>query len=327
VNQTDPDLRDRIADALLTTRRADYADLGVKANHREHRFDARCALCTYDVDALADAVLAVLPAPDQRAAEPEAETPLEKRLRFSERRNDDLRAECKRRGKRVLEQSEQIIALERQLDEVRHQLGAEILRAGQAEAELRRLAGEAQQDVSPAYARLQAAAAKANADAAAHAMRGMRAVFQLARRYDGEAIPAAEVLDALGLDENANTVEARQGPTQDGTDRPDPDCERCDGSGLDPDRYTKQWDGDGNLRGYRHEPCSECLPDDAVARSGQPGTDPEAEFGVDGCTCVPFTRQTNPPRYLNRPTDTVDMISGWERGRDCPHHRTATPPA
>jgi hypothetical protein len=68
VNQTDPDLRDRIAEALLTTRRADYADLGVKANHREHRFDARCALCTYDVDALADAVLAVLPAPTDRAA-------------------------------------------------------------------------------------------------------------------------------------------------------------------------------------------------------------------------------------------------------------------
>jgi hypothetical protein len=67
---TNPDtLRDRIADALLTTRRTDYADLGVKANHRQHRFDARCALCTYDVDALADAVLAVLPAPTDQAAE------------------------------------------------------------------------------------------------------------------------------------------------------------------------------------------------------------------------------------------------------------------
>ncbi|MFF7329713.1 hypothetical protein [Streptomyces sp. NPDC008150] len=53
-------LRDRIADALLTTRRTDYADLDVKANHRQHRYDARCALCAYDVDALADAVLAVL---------------------------------------------------------------------------------------------------------------------------------------------------------------------------------------------------------------------------------------------------------------------------
>ncbi|MFI8191419.1 hypothetical protein ACIF8T_21790 [Streptomyces sp. NPDC085946] len=79
-----------------------------------------------------------------RAATLEAETPLEKRLRFSERRNDELRAECRRRGKRVLEQSEHILALERQLDEVRRQLGAEILRAGQTEAELRRLADETQ---------------------------------------------------------------------------------------------------------------------------------------------------------------------------------------
>ena len=62
-------LRDRIAGALLTTRRTDYADLNVKADHRNHRFDARCALCTYDVDALAVAVLAVLPEPVDRAAE------------------------------------------------------------------------------------------------------------------------------------------------------------------------------------------------------------------------------------------------------------------
>lgn len=50
----------------------------------------------------------------------------------------------------------------------------------------------------------------------------------------------------------------------------------------------------------------------------------EHGFGTPDCTCIPFTRQTDPPRYLNRPTDTVDMISGWERGGDCPHH---TPPA
>lgn len=77
-----------------------------------------------------------------QAGEAQPETPLEKRLRYSERRNDELRAECKRRGKRVLEQSETIIALERELDEVRRQLGAEILRAGQAETELRRMADE-----------------------------------------------------------------------------------------------------------------------------------------------------------------------------------------
>ncbi|MFF6829606.1 hypothetical protein [Streptomyces longwoodensis] len=54
-------LRDRIVEALLTTRRTDYADLNVKDDHRNHRYDARCALCAYDVDALASAVLAVLP--------------------------------------------------------------------------------------------------------------------------------------------------------------------------------------------------------------------------------------------------------------------------
>jgi hypothetical protein len=50
----------------------------------------------------------------------------------------------------------------------------------------------------------------------------------------------------------------------------------------------------------------------------------EHGFGTPDCTCIPFTRQETPPRYLNRPTDTVDMISGWERGGDCPHH---APPA
>lgn len=59
-------------------------------------------------------------------------------------------------------------------------------------------------------------------------------------------------------------------------------------------------------------------------RCGCPTEDAvEHQFGTEDCTCIPFTRQTDPPRYLNRPTDTVDMISGWERGRDCPHHRPA----
>lgn len=78
------------------------------------------------------------------AGEEQPETPLEKRFRHSERRNDELRAECKRRGRINLEYAEKVERLEKQLDEVRTQLGAEILRAGQAEAELRRLAAEAQ---------------------------------------------------------------------------------------------------------------------------------------------------------------------------------------
>ncbi len=52
------ELRDRIAEALLTTPRADYE---AATDHRKHRYDARCALCAYEVDTLADAVLAVLP--------------------------------------------------------------------------------------------------------------------------------------------------------------------------------------------------------------------------------------------------------------------------
>ncbi|WP_329309364.1 hypothetical protein [Streptomyces microflavus] len=92
---------------------------------------------------IADAVLSALPAPalavarqllgttseDDRAA-------TEKKLAALQRRRDEVGAECRRRGRRVLEQSEQILALERSLDEARRQLGQEILRAGEAEAAL-----------------------------------------------------------------------------------------------------------------------------------------------------------------------------------------------
>ncbi|QQZ56883.1 hypothetical protein IFE09_27170 [Streptomyces microflavus] len=60
----------------------------------------------------------------------------EKKLAALQRRRDEVGAECRRRGRRVLEQSEQILTLERTLDEVRRQLGQEILRAGEAEAAL-----------------------------------------------------------------------------------------------------------------------------------------------------------------------------------------------
>lgn len=68
---------------------------------------------------------------------------------------------------------------------------------------------EQPEPVSPAYERLKDAASKANADAATHAMHGIKRVFQLARRHGTGSIPAAEVLAALGLDENANTVVRR----------------------------------------------------------------------------------------------------------------------
>lgn len=67
---------------------------------------------------------------------------VQKQLDYSQRRRDEVGAESLRRGKIKLEQAEKIARLESQLDEVRTQLGAEILRAGQAEAELRRMAEE-----------------------------------------------------------------------------------------------------------------------------------------------------------------------------------------
>ena len=57
-----------------------------------------------------------------------------------------------------------------------------------------------------------------------------------------------------------------------------------------------------------------------VAAEEQPAETPM--FGSPDCTCIPFTRQGGKPRYCG-PTDTVDMISGWEIGRDCPHHKPA----
>jgi hypothetical protein len=74
---------------------------------------------------------------------------VEKRLAHFERRCIELREESLRRGKNVLEHSEKNRALEREIDGVRRQLGAEILRANHAEAELRRLAGEAQAVACP----------------------------------------------------------------------------------------------------------------------------------------------------------------------------------
>lgn len=71
-----------------------------------------------------------------------------------------------------------------------------------------RLADDDGEPHSAAYQRLKAAGAKAMDEAKLHALHGMKRVFQLARRYGDQAIPAAEVLAALGLDRDANTVES-----------------------------------------------------------------------------------------------------------------------
>ncbi|MFZ4206801.1 hypothetical protein ACOZE4_18385 [Streptomyces griseoincarnatus] len=164
-------LREQIDEVLVTTRRTDYEG---KADHRQHQYDARCALCAGDVDALTEALTSAvlrrmadagplspyyehpecgfhwhgrdgmdIPMRDGQPVCPRCElAKVQKRLDYTQRRRDEVGVECKRRGKRVLEQSERITALERQVDEVQRQLGAEILRAGQAEAELRRMADE-----------------------------------------------------------------------------------------------------------------------------------------------------------------------------------------
>lgn len=60
-------LRDRIAAALRTTRRTGYEG---QADHGTHRYDARCALCAGDVDALTEALAAaVLPATTDQTAD------------------------------------------------------------------------------------------------------------------------------------------------------------------------------------------------------------------------------------------------------------------
>jgi hypothetical protein len=145
---TDRDtLRERIVEALLTTRRADYADLGVRANHRVHRFDARCALCTYDVDALADAVLAVLPAPDQQAADVE---------RWQRKYNAEHARHVAVVGALVTDRAAVLLWAADQIDAETRQAKADgVLEPDKfrpcrdASAQLRRLAGEAQQDRCP----------------------------------------------------------------------------------------------------------------------------------------------------------------------------------
>lgn len=40
---------------------------------------------------------------------------------------------------------------------------------------------------------------------------------------------------------------------------PDPDCERCDGTGLDPDAFFVNEE----RTVWTHAPCSECMPEEA----------------------------------------------------------------
>ncbi|HZF92041.1 hypothetical protein [Streptomyces sp.] len=168
-------LRDRIAEALYGHDHPSHLvplhETGMEPAYRES----------------ADAVLAVLPPPVDQAAEPPLspyyehpecgfrwhghdgmDIPMrdgqpvcprcelnktEKQLAAVQRRRDEVGEESRRRGKTVLEYSEKIRALEREIDGVRRQLGAEILRADQAEDELRRMADETPAAQGPAVDR------------------------------------------------------------------------------------------------------------------------------------------------------------------------------
>lgn len=71
-----------------------------------------------------------------------------------------------------------------------------------------------------------------------------------------------------------------EGPGATNSREPDPDCERCEGSGLDPDEFFV----DRDAQTWTHAPCSECLPEDDGT------TDPVAErirhSGPDTKFCV-----------------------------------------
>jgi ParB-like chromosome segregation protein Spo0J len=154
-------------------------------------------------------------APAGATAEARPETPLEKRLRYSERRNDELRGECLRRGKVKLEYAEKIQALEREIDGLQRQLGAEILRAGEAEADLRCLADEAQQaEAVSEVARLSAALERGRRLALTFEVSGnefIAAQIRTALDADDAQHPApADRGAAAAIDETAATIQAEE---------------------------------------------------------------------------------------------------------------------
>jgi hypothetical protein len=96
-------------------------------------------------------------------------------------------------------------------------------------------------------------------------------------------------------------------------------CSVCDGSGVLGHRDVRLaglCESVGLLRQWAAEVAA--VPVVGVAADTTPG------FGAPDCTCIPWTREGGKPRVLG-PTDTADMIGGWERGLDCPHHRPLVP--
>ncbi|MGP3737948.1 hypothetical protein ACTWJ9_33095 (plasmid) [Streptomyces sp. GDS52] len=54
---------------------------------------------------------------------------------------------------------------------------------------------------------------------------------------------------------------ADETPAAEGQREPDQDCDRCDGSGLDPDAFFREGDT------WTHAPCSACLPEEDEAET------------------------------------------------------------
>lgn len=77
--------------------------------------------------------------------------------------------------------------------------------------------------------------------------------------------------DIPAADEPADVVTAeRDAKRARLADLADPDCERCDGSGLDPDEYTTTTDADGRVLVYHlTEPCRDCIDEDDLDTSDQ----------------------------------------------------------
>ena len=65
----------------------------------------------------------------------------------------------------------------------------------------------------------------------------------------------------------AEEEQARQVKRDRLADLADPDCERCEGSGLDPDTFTTTRRADGQTVYHLTEPCDYCIDDDPAASS------------------------------------------------------------
>ncbi|MFE5895857.1 hypothetical protein ACFQ67_00250 [Streptomyces sp. NPDC056488] len=101
------------------------------------------------------------------------------------------------------------------------------------------------------------------------------------------------------------------------------------------DLIRNTYDPGAEALGARYELAQALTPAPAAARqaTGQADTTPAPErcpdwpecdhwFFMDGCTCIAWTKQTDPPRPL-LPGESLDMVNHCERRPDCPHHAPA----